>query len=156
MKKNLIALSTYNEFFNDFKSLFSRYSYYKKFESNREKYSCMVCIDIRNSLKKYDLTKLAQIEEINKLTSKMLSDNIFCKFISNEIKKQECELKEKVSCYSNECFVLKYNIKSYSEMLQNFNKSYAEEFTKLDLLTQKLTKKVKKTNLLNTAISLYA
>ena len=157
MKKNsLLALNTYNEFFNNFKSLFSRYSYYKKFEANKENYSCMVCIYIRNSLKKYDLTKLEQIDKINKLTSKMLNDNIFCKFISNEIKKQECKLKENMSCYENEYFVIKYNVSSYAEMLQDFDKSYKDEFTKLDLLTQKLTKKIKKPEQITTAISLYA
>lgn len=155
-KNNLIALNTYSNFFNDFKSIFSRYSYYKKFEKNKENYSCMVCIDIRNALKKYNLSELEQIDKINKLTNKMLNDNIFCKFISNEIKKQKCKLKENVSCYENECFVLKYKVESYAEMLQDFNKSYENEFTKLDLLSQKLTKKIKKTDLINSAISLYA
>ena len=98
------GVDLYLDFYKSFREKFLKMKHFDSWEKSNVIYGSMVCLEVKNLIKEYNLNDLMKIKKINNYILSVLNENIFCDYFKNEISKQECLLKENKNCLYYEIY----------------------------------------------------
>lgn len=136
------SIDLYLNFYKSFREKFLKMKHFDLWEKSNVIYGSMICLEVKNLVKDYNLNDLMKIKKINNYILSILNENIFCDYFKNEICKQECLLKENKNYFSSPSFIKKYRIKSYFDLSFNFHGNFEKELNELGNIVRKISTKI--------------